>query len=184
MIAIAPPLTLEAFLALPEADPALEFVNGEAMQKPMPQGDHSRLQFKLCAAVNQVAETQKVACAFPELRCVFGGDVIVPDVAVFRWDRIPRTETGRLANRFELHPDWTLEILSPGQSSTKLLGKLLLCMQAGTELGWLIDPSEDSILVILPEQRVQLFTGNAVLPVLRGIDLALTVQEVFQWLML
>jgi Uma2 family endonuclease len=78
MIAVAPSLTLEAFLDLPETEPALEFVNGEIVQKPMPQGEHSRLQFKLCATVNQIAETQKIACAFPELRCVVGGDAIVP----------------------------------------------------------------------------------------------------------
>lgn len=182
MVVVAPPLTLAAFLELPETEPASEFINGEVVQKPMPQGEHSRLQFKLCAAVSQVAEPQQVACVFPELRCVFGGDVIVPDIAVFRWARIPRTESGRVANRFELAPDWAVEILSPGQSSTKLLGKLLHCVQHGAELGWLLDPSEESVLIVLPEQRVQLLAGESVLPVLQGIDVSLTVAEVFGWL--
>jgi Uma2 family endonuclease len=181
---VAPPLTLATFLEQPETEPASEFLNGKIIQKPMPQGEHSRLQFKLCAAVNQVAETQKIACAFPELRCVFGGDTIVPDIAVFRWGRIPRTESGRIANRFEIPPDWAIEILSPEQSSTKLLGKLLHCTQHGTELGWLLDPFEESVLVILPEQRVQLLAGESRLPVLQGIDLPLTVAEVFSWLLL
>jgi Uma2 family endonuclease len=178
------PLTLEEFLKLPETKPASEFINGEIVQKPMPQGEHSRLQFKLCAAVNEVAEPHKIAIAFPELRCTFGGDSVVPDVVVFRWERIPVRPSGRIANRFEVHPDWSIEILSPDQSQTKVLGKLLHCSQHGTELGWLIDLEEESILVVLPEQRVQVLSGTAQLPILREIALQLTVEQVFSWLTL
>jgi Uma2 family endonuclease len=178
------PLTLEEFLKLPETKPASEFINGEIVQKPMPQGEHSRLQFKLCAVVNEVTEPQKIAIAFPELRCTFGGDSVVPDVVVFRWERIPVRPSGRIANRFEVHPDWSIEILSLNQSQTKVLGKLLHCSQHGTELGWLIDPEEESILVVFPEQRVQLLSGTAQLPIISGIALELTVEQVFSWLML
>lgn len=73
-------LTLEEFLKLPETKPASEFVNGEIILKPMPQGEHSLLQGELCEAINQVAKSQRVAIAFPELRCTFGGESIIPDV--------------------------------------------------------------------------------------------------------
>ena len=178
------PLTLEEFLKLPETKPASELINGEIVQKPMPQGEHSRLQFKSCAVINEVAEPPKIALAFPELRCTFGGDSIVPDVAVFRWERIPVRPSGRIANRFEVPPDWSIEILSPDQSQTKVLGKLLHCSQYGAELGWLIDPEEETILVVFSNQRVQLLSGNAQLPILEGIGLELTVEQVFGWLTL
>ncbi|MEL7334460.1 MAG: Uma2 family endonuclease, partial [Cyanobacteria bacterium J06560_2] len=32
------PMTLKAFLALPETEPASDFMNGQIIQKPMPQG--------------------------------------------------------------------------------------------------------------------------------------------------
>ncbi len=175
-------LTLAEFLQLPETQPASEFINGKISQKAMPQGKHSRLQYKFCLTVNQVSEPPKIACAFPELRCVFGGNAIVPDVAVFRWQRIPRNDLGQVANRFETYPDWSIEILSPDQSSTKVLGNLLYCSQYGTELGWLIDPDEETILVVFPEQKVQLLKGNESLPILQGIELELTVKQVFDWL--
>lgn len=184
MSTVTQPLTLEEFLKLPETKPASEFINKEIVQKPMPQGEHSRLQSKLCTVINEVAESQKIAYAFPELRCTFGGDSVIPDVAVFRWERIPVRPSGRIANRFEIYPDWSIEILSPDQSQTKVLGKLLHCSVHGTELGWLIDPEEESILIVLPEQRVQLLRGTAELPILRGIGLDLTVEQVFSWLML
>jgi Uma2 family endonuclease len=182
MSTVVQPMTLEAFLQLPQTQPASEFIDGVVIQKPMPQGEHSRIQSKFCAAVNQVTELQKIAYAFPELRCVFGGDAIVPDVAVFRWDRIPRTDAGRIANRFDLPPDWAIEILSPEQSQTKVLGKLLHCSAYGTELGWLIDPEAESILIIFPEQRVQILQGESQLPILSGIELEMTVNQVFGWL--
>jgi len=184
MSTVTQPLTLEEFLKLPETKPASEFINGEIVQKPMPQGEHSLLQGELCEAINRVAKPQKIAIAFPELRCTFGGDAVVPDVAVFRWERIPLRPSGRIFNRFEIHPDWSIEILSPDQSQTKVLGKLLHCSQHGTELGWLIDPEEESILVVFPEQRVQLLRGTAQLPILREIGLELTVEQVFGWLTL
>ncbi len=184
MNTIAKSLTLDEFLILPETKPASEFVNGEIVQKPMPQGEHSRLQSKLCGVVNQIAESPKIAYAFSELRCTFGEKSIVPDISIFRWERIPRLTSGRIANRFETHPDWVVEILSPNQRQTKVLGNLLHFSEYGTELGWLIYPEEESILIVFPEKKVQLVTDKAKLPVLNGIELELTVDRVFAWLKL
>ncbi|MEA5566362.1 Uma2 family endonuclease [Anabaena sp. UHCC 0399] len=177
-------ITLEAFLQLPETKPASEYINGKITQKPMPQGEHSLLQVELCQAINQIAKPQKTALAFPELRCIFGGAAIVPDIAVFRWERIPREPSGRITNRFETYPDWAIEILSPDQTQAKVLRKLLHCSQNGTELGWLIFPEDASILTIFPNQRVEMLTATDPLPVLSNIDLSLTVEEVFSWLTL
>ncbi|MEW6493241.1 MAG: Uma2 family endonuclease [Cyanobacteriota bacterium] len=96
--------TLEEFLKLPETKPASEFINGEIIHKPMPQGEHSRLQAKLCTVINQVTEAPKIAYAFPQLRCTFGGDSIIPDVAVFRWERIPTPHTPLSERNDPPHP--------------------------------------------------------------------------------
>lgn len=174
--------TLGEFLQLPETKPASEFINQKITQKPMPQGEHSRLQIKLCTVINQIAEKPKIAYAFPELRCTFGGQSIVPNISVFRWERIPVQSSGRIANRFEIHPDWAIEILSPDQQQTLVLSKLLHCSQNVTELGWLIDSETESILAIFPNQRVEIFQGATQLPVMNGIPLELTAEQIFSWL--
>jgi Uma2 family endonuclease len=181
---LTPHLTLEEFLVRPETKPALEYINGTLVEKTMPQGEHSLLQGELCEVINRVARCAKIARAFPELRCTFGGRSMVPDIAVFRWERIPRMDSGKIANRFELHPDWAIEILSPNQSHSQTLDKLLHCSQAGTSLGWLINPAEESIWVIRENQRIDVFTTDAQLPILEGIDLELTVSEILSWLIL
>ena len=40
-------MTLDEFLALPETEPASEFICGEVIQKAMPTGFHSRIAFEL-----------------------------------------------------------------------------------------------------------------------------------------
>jgi Uma2 family endonuclease len=175
-------ITLAEFLKLPETKPASEFINGRIYQKPMPQGKHSRLQLKLCNAVNQVAEEQQIALAFPELRCTFGGRSIVPDVTVFSWERIPFDAEGEVENVFALHPDWTIEILSPDQNATKVISNILHCLRHGTQLGWFIDPDERLVIVFLPGQQPIEMRSDERLPVPEFIELELTVAQVFGWL--
>ncbi len=181
-VANAVTLTLEEFLKLPETEPASEFINGRLEQKPMPQGKHSRLQLKFCDAVNAVAEEQQIAMAFPELRCTFGERSIIPDAAVFLWERIPFDANGEVENIFEIFPDWIVEILSPEQKTTKVIRNILHCLKHGSQLGWLVDPEERVILVFLPGQLPTELSGSHLLPVLPNLELSLTVDDIFAWL--
>ncbi|MBE9125848.1 MULTISPECIES: Uma2 family endonuclease [unclassified Coleofasciculus] len=175
-------LTLEEFLELPETKPASEYIDGKIIQKPMPKARHSRLQSKLINAVNKVTEERRIAYAFPELRCTFGARSIVPDVAVLRWDSIKFDENGEPIDDVLIPPDWTIEILSPDQSSNRVTGNILHCLTYGCQLGWLLDPDDRSILVFQPKKQPELRQGNDDLMVLDGIELNLTVEQVFNWL--
>jgi Uma2 family endonuclease len=175
-------LTLDEFLNLPETKPASEYIDGEIIQKPMPKTRHSRLQAKLITGVNEVAEASQIAYAFPELRCTFGGRSIVPDVAVLRWEHINFDDNGEPVDDVLVAPDWTIEILSPDQSSNRVTGNILHCLKYGCQLGWLIDPSDRSILVFQPQQQPELLRGTDDLLVLPEIELKLTVAQVFGWL--
>ncbi len=193
-------ITLEEFLALPETKPASEYIDGQIIQKPMPHGKHSVIQGELILAINNVLKSPKTARAFPELRCTFGGRSTVPDVAVFTWDRIPRDKNGEIANAFNLAPDWTIEILSPDgrhkpsnsirgthphQSQTKVTRNILHCLDHGTQFGWLIDPSEQSVLVYFPEQKPAFLAESTdTLPVPQFANVfQLTLGELFGWLL-
>lgn len=175
-------LTLEEFLQQPETKPASEFIDGEIIQKPMPKGRHSCLQYEICNVINQVTKNDKIAYAFPELRCSFGNRSIVPDIAVFRWQQIPFLPDGEMLDRFDLPPDWIIEILSPEQKPNKVIGNILYYLERGSELGWFLDPDDRSILVFFREGQPILLEENDTLPVLEEIELNLTVERVFSWL--
>lgn len=129
------PLTLEEFLRLPETEPASEYIDGLIIQKPMPQGEHSVIQTELAPAINLVVRPKQIARAFTELRCTFGRRSTVPDISVFLWGRIPPKENGGVANVFSIAPDWTIEILSPDRSQTKVTKNILHCLKHGTQMG-------------------------------------------------
>ncbi|MGB3765639.1 MAG: Uma2 family endonuclease [Phormidesmis sp.] len=179
-------LTLESFLSLIETKPASELIDGQVIQKPMPKGKHSVIQSELTAAVNRITKPAKVAIAFTELRCSFGGNALVPDISVLLRDRIPRDEYGAVADIFSISPDWVIEILSPGQTSTKVTKKILHCLSYGTQMGWLIDPTEQSVVVYLNDQLPVIYDQlEAQLPVPDfSKGLKLTVGELFGWLMI
>jgi len=179
-------LTLEECLQLPETKPASEYIDGQIIQKPMPQGKYSKIQGEFVPAINSVTKPKKIACAFPELRCTFGGRSTIPDIAVFVWSRIPCDDSGEIANVFPLAPDWTIEILSPDQSHTKVTKNILYCLKHGTQMGWLIDPDEKTVFVYRPKQEIEVFDEpNALLPVPSFVsELNLTVKDLFAWLLL
>ncbi|MEM8641085.1 MAG: Uma2 family endonuclease [Cyanobacteria bacterium P01_G01_bin.54] len=179
-------LTLAEFLELPETKPASEYSEGQVAQKPMPQGKHSTIQGEWVTAINQVVKKQKIARAFPELRCTFSGRSIVPNVAVMQWANIPRDTNGEIANQFLAAPDWTIEILSPGQSHTKVVKKILVCLKQGCQMGWLIDPTERTVFVYHPKQETDIFelSDTVLLPAPEfANEFKLTIQVLFEWLM-
>ena len=182
---LAKALTLEEFLDLPETKPASEYLDGQIIQKPMPKGKHSAVQGELVSVINSIVKAQRIARAFPELRCTFGDRSIVPDITVFSWQRIPRDENGEVANVFAIAPDWTIEILSPDQGQTKVTKNILHCLKHGTLMGWLIDPAEKTIFVYRAKQETEVFDEpDQVLPTPSLIgELHLTVQDLFAWLL-
>lgn len=177
-------LTLDDFLQLPETKPASEYIDGQIIQKPMPQGKHSAIRGELVSCINQTVKSPRIARAFIELRCTFGGSSTVPDVSVFVWDKIPRDRNGEVANVFLLAPDWTIEILSPDQSQTKVTNNILHCLKYETKMGWLIDPDEQSVFVYAPSQQLEVFENpEDKLPVPSFASTwELTVDSLFAWL--
>ncbi|MFY2563395.1 Uma2 family endonuclease [Corallococcus terminator] len=78
----------------------------------------------------------------PELH--FGANVVVPDIAGWRRERVPEPpepETPWLS----LAPDWVCEVLSPSTRSTDRVRKLPLYHRSDVRHAWLIDPLRCSL---------------------------------------
>ena len=146
-------LTLEDFLRLPEAKPALEYVDGEVRQKMSPRLPHSALQLHLGTYFNRVGVPKKIARAFTELRCTFAGHSRVPDLSVFRWPRIPRDERGKLqTDECFVPPDIAVEIRSPGQTIAALTRDCEWYVANGVALALLVLTTRESVRLFLPGQ--------------------------------
>lgn len=190
-------MSLEQFLQLPEEEPALEFIDGVIEQKVSPTGHHSALQTDFAEHLNQVGRQQKSARAFTELRTSFAGVSRVPDIAVYRWERIPFDEQGRLANDFREPPDIAVEIVSPEhyrgseRSSGDPLGinglvrRCLWYVANGVRIALLVDPADESVLAFRPAQRTVAWHGQDRIDVSEVLpDLQLTAEQLFACLRL
>jgi Uma2 family endonuclease len=120
------------------------------------------------------------AFAFAELRATYGGASHVPDVAVYRWQRIPLDDAGRVRNFFTEPPDLAIEIVSPGQRVNTLVRRCLWYVANGVTVALLVDPDDESVLAFRQEQAPAALRGPdpiAIEEVLPGFQLA--AQELF-----
>ena len=176
-------LTLEDFLALPEEKPALEYFDGVVTKKVAPKGRHGWLQYELSSYFNASARQRKVVIAIPELRTTYAGSSPVPDVAVYRRDRIPWGPGGEVPDDFYEPPDIAVEIISPEQSKPKLVEKCEWYVAHGVPLALLVDPDDLAVTVFRPGEAPAVLRGADAIdfaPVLPGLRLA--VRRLFGWL--
>lgn len=173
-------MTLEEFLKLPEKKPALEFEDGRITQKVSPKGRHRVLQARVAEFFNRFAEPRRMAFAFPELRATFAGASLVPDVAIYRWDRIPRDDSGEVADDFWEPPDIAVEIVSPQQSVGGLIRRCVHFNENGVAIALLVDSRARSVTNFRPGVPPRTLAGDD------SIDLTevapgfrLTVRELF-----
>ena len=73
----------------------------------------------------------------PEIHFVRDVEVLVPDLAGWRRDRMPRLPPD---HRIEVAPDWVCEILSPSTARTDRVTKMPVYARYGVPYLWLVDP--------------------------------------------
>ncbi len=80
----------------------------------------------------------------PEVHFVRDEEVVVPDLAGWRRERLPTLPED---HRFEVVPDWVCEILSPSTASKDREIKLPLYAHYGVPYCWLVDPKRRTLVV-------------------------------------
>ena len=73
----------------------------------------------------------------PEIHFIRDTEVLVPDLAGWLRDRMPRLPPD---HRIEVVPDWVCEILSPSTARTDRMTKMPVYARYGVPYLWLVDP--------------------------------------------
>ena len=84
----------------------------------------------------------------PELH--FGADVVVPDVAGWRRERLP---TVPVVAYLTLAPDWLCEVLSPSTEMIDRVKKLAIYAREGVGHVWLVNPLLQTLEVLRLESQ-------------------------------
>jgi Uma2 family endonuclease len=119
-----------------------EIINGVLHTQPRPASPHARAATRLSGALDGPFDRGKggpggwLPLYEPELH--LHGDVLVPDLAGWRRERMPEMPE---AAAFELPPDWVCEILSPSTGATDRAEKMPIYARERVPFAWLVDPA-------------------------------------------
>lgn len=139
------PATYQDLCDVPEHLVA-EIVNGSLYTQPRPAPRHARasssLGGKLITPFDEGDNGPGGWWILDEPEIHLGFDVVVPDIAGWRRERMPRLPDTAY---FELPPDWVCEVLSPSTSNKDRALKMPLYAQFGVKHIWLVDPIQRTL---------------------------------------
>jgi Uma2 family endonuclease len=125
-----------------------ELVDGELYVSPRPASPHVRAAGRLYSQLDGPFDQGRggpggwLLLVEPELH--LGEDVLVPDLAGWRRQRMPKMP--RVVG-FTLAPDWVCEVLSPSTAKLDREKKMKVYAREGVRHLWLVDPLRQELEV-------------------------------------
>ncbi|MBA3324809.1 MAG: Uma2 family endonuclease [Rhodobacteraceae bacterium] len=125
-----------------------EIIRGALHLQPRPASRHGRAASALGAKIGAPFDFDEGGPGGwwildePELH--FGDDVLVPDIAGWRRERMPEF---LIVAAFTLAPDWVCEVLSPGTRRRDLTDKREIYREQGVGWLWFVDPEARTLEV-------------------------------------
>jgi Uma2 family endonuclease len=141
----------EDLIALPEYVVG-EIVDGELWASPRPAPKHAQassvLGAELIGPFHRGIQGPGGWWILFEPELHLGKDVLVPDLAGWRRERLPSLPSEAY---FSVAPDWVCEVRSPSTAAFDVRRKLPKYGRAGTQHVWLVDPLNRSLEVFRRE---------------------------------
>lgn len=166
------PLSLEAFIALPEEDAfRLELAGGRLVREPAPGFRHGRVAARINRILWEAGQGPGHGEVFFDVGFLLTRDpptVRVPDVAFVSATRLAENETDEVF--LGVAPDLAVEVLSASNSASEIQRKAFEYLDAGAGLVWVVDPSAETVTVYRARDDIRVLgegetlDGTAVVP--------------------
>jgi len=163
------PATYDDLLKVPDHLVA-EILDGELYTSPRPAPRHAEASSGLVGALRGPFDRGRGGPGGwrilfePELH--FAADVVVPDLAGWRRERMPALPEEAY---FQLAPDWICGIVSPSTAAMDRIKKLTIYARERISHAWLVDPLARTLEVLRLEQgRWTIVTTGGALDVMRA----------------
>ncbi len=141
------PATYADIEALPEHAVG-EIVDGELYVSPRPRARHALaaggVHGRLYGTFQHGGGGPGGWWILPEPELRFGKNVLVPDLAGWRIERMPQVPD---VVGIELAPDWICEVLSPATARVDLMVKLPVYAKQGVAHAWIVDATNQTLQV-------------------------------------
>ncbi len=150
-VPVRKPATYEDLRALPD-DVLGQIVDGDLIALPRPSIEHQRAASILGGELSGPFDRGRSGPGGwwildePELH--LGADVLVPDLAGWRRERVPVLPGGPFLT---IAPDWVCEVLSPSTAGIDRVRKLAVYARENVRHPWLVDPAARTLEVLRRE---------------------------------
>ena len=177
--------TYEDLLELPEHLVG-EIVDGELVVSPRPAPLHAKAGSAIGGDLNSPFDRAPGGSGGPggwhvlyEPELHLHGDVLVPDLAGWRRERMPRLPKTAF---FELAPDWVCEVLSPSTARIDRIKKRRIYAREGIAWLWMVDPIARTLEVFqLERERWVLAAAHGAVEKVRAEPFAAVEIELERW---
>jgi Uma2 family endonuclease len=138
-----------------------EMFDGDLYASPRPAVPHARAATVLGIELGNAFDLGRsgpggwLILDEPELH--FGNDVLVPDLAGWRRERMPEAPSDAYITPA---PDWVCEVLSPSTEALDRGKKLRIYAREGVAHAWLVDPLRRTLEVLARESGTWALLGN------------------------
>jgi Uma2 family endonuclease len=137
--------TYEDLLRLPE-NMVGELIDGELYASPRPAGPHTNAASALGFTLGPTFQWGRGGPGgwwiFDEPELHLGRNVLVPDLAGWRRERMPEYPTNHI---FSIVPDWICEVTSPSNGRLDRLKKLPIYARGDVDYAWIVEPEQQTI---------------------------------------
>ncbi len=148
-------MTLEEFLAT-DVD-GYEYVKGELVPMPGTSITHGIISINIIRCLDSPVHENKLGRLLPsETAFKVGERVLKPDIAFLSAARLAEIEDR--AKGSPIPPDLAIEVISPSDTLSRIVGKVFAYLDAGTRVVWIIEPDSKTVLVYQSETDIKILT--------------------------
>jgi Uma2 family endonuclease len=158
-VQLAFPLSADDLAALPD-DRRYDLIAGELIEMSPASAKHGRYAQDLGFFIDSHVREHSLGTVFAaETGFLLARDpdtVLAPDVAFVRADRLPPEETWK--GFLSLAPELVVEVISPSDTVSQVLEKVLTYLDAGVQMVITVDPQRTAITVYGQDRAARILT--------------------------
>ena len=162
---ITDPWTAVDLLRLPDDGHHYELMEGELFRISPTSIRHGRYATRFGGTIERFVDDAGIdGIVGTEIGFLVARDpdtVLAPDIAFISADRLP--PDADLDSFAPVAPDLAVEIVSPSDRGSEVLEKVLLYLDAGTRLVWVLLPKRTAVMVYGPDRVGRILTADDIL---------------------
>lgn len=157
------PFTAEDLLRMPDDGSRYELIEGELRQMVPAGGVRGYLALRIASRLERHVDAENLGRTYAaETGFKISSDpdtVRAPDAAFVRRERVEMA--GRVRGYWPGAPDLAVEVVSPNDTHSEVIGKVLAWLEAGSRMVLVVDPEKLTITVYRSRDEIRVLTASA-----------------------